>query len=140
MNCHENSKASKLNEILASTAHTSGVDTAPEELQKKITEYKSTEVSSLSAIVSPKPSEEKQEPKLDDVQIKETEECRNDEDDEEEEYIVVNSYGIYNWARFQAGPIKASDIKEVYPELHINVIERCVAHLVKSNKMKVIRY
>ena len=59
------------------------------------------------------------------------------EGEEEEEYVIQNSYGIYNWARFQDGPIKASEIKEMYPELHMNIIERCIAYLVKKNKMKV---
>ena len=56
---------------------------------------------------------------------------------EEEEYVINNSYGIFNWARFQTGPIKASKIKEVYPELHEKVIERCITYLARNNKLKV---
>ena len=29
-------------------------------------------------------------------------------------YIVKNAMAIYSWARFQEGPIKLSDVKEVY--------------------------
>lgn len=54
--------------------------------------------------------------------------------DEHEKYVAFNSIGIYSWARFQKGPIKASDIKETYPILHVNTIDQCIAHLVEQGK------
>lgn len=56
---------------------------------------------------------------------------------EEDEYVMTNSTDIYNWARFQTGPVKASEMKEVYPELHINIIDRCIAYLVQEGKFKL---
>ena len=33
---------------------------------------------------------------------------------QEDPYIAKNAMAIYSWARFQEGPIKLSDVKEVY--------------------------
>ena len=127
----ENSKASKLNEILLTTKK-----------EETIFDMKVTNETSQSnpSIKNTKDQQHMKKEVNVEVEVEVEEKKEKKEEVEEEEYIIQNSYGIYNWARFQIGPIKANEIKEMYPELHINVIERCIKYLVKMNKMKVFIY
>ena len=126
MSDYENSKVSELNEILSTIGKTSNDDFKIHGVDEPLP-------SSSSDSIQCKDDNDK----LICQEQQKKEELVVVEGEEEEEYVIQNSYGIYNWARFQDGPIKASEIKEMYPELHMNIIERCIAYLVKKNKMKV---
>ena len=115
MNSLENSKASELNEFLSTSSTVTAALETLSDAKKQ----------------SPTMGNDENQDQHEIIEENEVKEL------EEEEYVINNSYGIFNWARFQTGPIKASEIKEVYPELHEKVIERCITYLARNNKLKV---
>ena len=64
-------------------------------------------------------------------------EIEADSSDSEEEYVKRHSVMFYSWARFRPNAVRASEIKETFPEIHIAVIERCLAYLEKKGKIKM---